>query len=179
MMGDTEPGPAFPPPQTRPGTHWQMNTEGCHLAATFLFNISAFTFWLEMVLYLFCCRGYGGRACLFTTSRVVYEVFQEAAGGGHYGKWACWQNCNVCGGWAPSSHMNCSGPGWKLASHDKMWIQELGANVNAHSLLELSTILREVYQSPTGTCTINRHPAKYGHWNIVSRCEIETLKQRL
>ena len=36
-------------------THWQMNTEGCHLAATFLFNISAFTFWLEMVLYFLCC----------------------------------------------------------------------------------------------------------------------------
>ena len=26
---------------------------------------------------------------LVKTSRVVYEVFQEAAGGGHYGKWAC------------------------------------------------------------------------------------------
>ena len=60
----------------------------------------------------YAVRGYGGRACLFKTSRVVYEVFQEAAGGGHYGKWACWQNCNVCGGWAPSSHWSCSGPGW-------------------------------------------------------------------
>ena len=55
-----------------------------------------------------------------------------------------------------------TGATWsRLEPRDKMWIQELGANVNAHSLLELSTILREVYQSPTGTCTINRHCQKW------------------